>query len=404
MNNTFYRALEEKYRGSRDLIKERLQVYLPFIKPLLQHYAEARVIDLGCGRGEWLELLIEEKFKPTGADLDEGMLATCHELGLPAVRVEAIDFLSKTETESQVVVSAFHFVEHISFENLRALLIEALRVLKPGGVLILETPNPENIVISTRNFYLDPTHQRPIPPELLAFVVEFEGFKSVKILRLNENKDIVSSKNIGLTDVLNFVSPDYAVIAQKAADASLMAKSQELFNTEYGVSLDNMSIKLDKRLERIEAQSVKAIELTEQAIKLTEQLYHASEQYLAQLGNVYASKSWRVTAPLRWVSGRVKRIRQDVLIAIQKILCKISRELLLYPRLCQWLISCFRILGLKASMKRLHDKANGQHTHSNDLLSVNFSFTRQLQYLPPRAQQIYDELRNAIKEQKRGRG
>ncbi len=153
MIDPFYRAFEEKHRGSRGLITERLHVYLPFIRPLLKIYGGGQAVDLGCGRGEWLELLTKEGFSPTGVDLDEGMLSACQQLGLPAVKADALDLLSETESNSQLVVSAFHVVEHISFEQLKTLVTQALRVLKPGGLLILETPNPENIAVAIfRNY------------------------------------------------------------------------------------------------------------------------------------------------------------------------------------------------------------------------------------------------------------
>ena len=89
--------------------------------------------------------------------------------------------------DSLTVVSAFHVVEHIPFETLRQLVDEAYRVLKPGGLLILETPNSENLVVGTSSFYLDPTHQRPLPAQLLTFVVEYAGFERVKTLYLQEH-------------------------------------------------------------------------------------------------------------------------------------------------------------------------------------------------------------------------
>ncbi len=79
----------------------------------------------------------------------------------------------------------------------------------------METPNPENIVVATRDFYLDPTHQRPIPPQLLSFLPEFYGFARTKIIRLQESKDLEMRADLTLQDVLSGASPDYAVVAQK---------------------------------------------------------------------------------------------------------------------------------------------------------------------------------------------
>ena len=88
-------------------------------------------------------------------------------------------------------------------------------MLMPGGLLILETPNPENLVVGTSHFYLDPTHQRPIPPELLSFLPEYYGFAKLKTLRLQERRELSGGKAPTLFDVLDGVSPDCAVVAQK---------------------------------------------------------------------------------------------------------------------------------------------------------------------------------------------
>ena len=90
MSDGFYRAFEERYRGSRELIKGRLAAYLPFVEPLLEAYPSATAIDLGCGRGEWLELLAGSGFKPIGVDLDTGMLEACLERGLPVEQGDAL--------------------------------------------------------------------------------------------------------------------------------------------------------------------------------------------------------------------------------------------------------------------------------------------------------------------------
>ena len=178
MIDPFYRAFEDKFRGSRELIKSRLNAYISFILPFKELYENPQAIDLGCGRGEWLELLKEQGFDAQGVDLDEGMLTACIERGLKVQLADALTVLRSLPNESQTIVSAFHLVEHIPFSDLQILIQEALRVLKPAGLLIMETPNPENIVVATNNFYLDPTHTRPIPPQLLSFLPEY--YKNLK--------------------------------------------------------------------------------------------------------------------------------------------------------------------------------------------------------------------------------
>ena len=225
----FYRAFEDKHRGSRELIINRISVYMPFLLILKQQYNDALALDIGCGRGEWLELLTKNNISAKGVDLDEGMLKACKDLNLNAIHDDGIEYLKTQEDESLICVSAFHVVEHISFENLQILVEESLRVLKPGGILIMETPNPENIKVATENFYLDPTHIKPIPSALLTFLPEFYGYNRTKVLRLQESKEIEKEVNISLFQILEGVTPDYAIIAQKEAPNNILRLFDEIF-------------------------------------------------------------------------------------------------------------------------------------------------------------------------------
>lgn len=259
-NKIFYSAFEDKYRGSRELIKDRVSTYLPFILPLKEIYPDVRALDIGCGRGEWLELLNDNGIYAQGIDLDEGMLKECHTLGLNAIQGDGIAYLQEQPDNSLISISAFHVVEHISFENLQILVEESFRVLIPGGLLILETPNPENIKVATENFYLDPTHIKPIPSQLLLFLSEYYKFSRTKVVGLQENRSLLNQEKITLMNVLCDVSPDYAVIAQKKADEEILKKFDEVFTQDYGLSLETLSRKLEHRLEEIEAKVNEAIE------------------------------------------------------------------------------------------------------------------------------------------------
>ena len=236
MSDQFYRAFEEKFRGPRGLIQQRLEVYLPFVQPVCAAYPEALVLDLGCGRGEWLELLQKNSIAAMGVDLDTGMLEACQQINLKVQCQDALESFKQLEDGSASVVSAFHLVEHLPFDRVKDLVAECHRVLKPGGLLIMETPNPENFMVATHNFYLDPTHLRPIPPDLLAFVPEYLGYESVKILRLQETAGVKTHPNLSMLDVLTGASPDYAVVAQKAGHTALKQSLQALFDQAFGIS------------------------------------------------------------------------------------------------------------------------------------------------------------------------
>ena len=297
MNSNFYRAFEERHYAPRSVITELRRQYLPFVKVLSGIYPKGKAYDAGCGRGEWLELMLEEGLDPYGVDLEDSMLAACYELELSVGKGDAVEFIASLEDESQIIVTAFHVVEHISFSTLQTFINEALRVLKPGGLLIMETPNPENIKVATENFYLDPTHIKPIPSKLLSFLPEFYGYERTKIIRLQENKELVRRENISLLDVIDGASPDYAVIAQKVANKKILEKFDGAFSNNIGLPLTELVAKFDNRLQEIEAKAEQALAKAEQALAKAEQLHH-----------VYASRSWRITKPLRDVGAFLRTV------------------------------------------------------------------------------------------------
>jgi O-antigen chain-terminating methyltransferase len=271
MTDLFYRAFEDKHRGSRELIKSRLKVYLPFVQPFLTVFPKGKALDLGCGRGEWIELLSEEGFDTLGVDLDDAMLQACKDLNLNVKMADAIDYMQSLHQDSLCVVTGFHIAEHLPFEVLQRLVQEALRVLVPGGLLILETPNPENIIVGSNSFYMDPTHQRPLPPELLKFLPEHYGFERAKVLRLQENPSLKDIKNPELIDVLKGVSPDFAVISQKSGSLVLLESLNDIFKADYGISLEHIA-------EKFQADFTSKIDIKDQlsqslvALQTTQQL------------------------------------------------------------------------------------------------------------------------------------
>jgi len=282
MSSGFYRAFEDRHRGSRELILGRLEVYLPFIETLKAWHTPCTALDLGCGRGEWLQLLQNNGVQARGVDLDEGMLQACHELNLQAEQGDAIAALQALPDNSLSVVSGFHIVEHIEFSQVQQIAEEALRVLKPGGLLILETPNAENLVVGTHNFYLDPTHIRPVPHILLAFVTELAGFARNKVLRLQEDPAFHQLQRPGLIHVLVGVSPDYAVVAQKPATDELMQDFDPMFAVEYGISINHIAERYEQALQT-ELNEIKhrMEELAQKEQRLRDTLVEAAERVMA---------------------------------------------------------------------------------------------------------------------------
>lgn len=173
-----YGRFEDAFRPAGDDLLER---FVPYVDDL-RHLAggSAPVLDIGAARGELLQLLAAEGVPCYGIDLNAAVVADAVARGLD-VRVEdAFEHLRGLAAESLGAVTAFHVVEHLEPEALLVLVDEILRVLRPGGTIVFETPNPTNVVVGASSFYHDPTHRRPVTPDYLAFVLHDRGFADVQ--------------------------------------------------------------------------------------------------------------------------------------------------------------------------------------------------------------------------------
>jgi SAM-dependent methyltransferase len=142
-------------------------------------------------------------------------------LSLEVYEQDAIAYLRELKPNSVGAVTSFHMIEHLNHRTLISLLDEVLRVLRPGGVVILETPNPRNLMVGSCNFYLDPTHQRPLPPDLSRYLLEARGFVRVEVKELHPHgPDLqVAEGAPPVRDALNQIlhsAQDYAVVGWKA--------------------------------------------------------------------------------------------------------------------------------------------------------------------------------------------
>lgn len=174
-----YLDFEERFRGSRDEIRSRQLDAVEFVRGLRP--GNGPLLDIACGRGEWLDILGAEGIEAYGVDSNTAMIADAAAAGLDVRHEDALVHLAKLEESSLQGISAFHFVEHIPLGVLVQMLDDALLALRPDGILLFETPNPTNLMVGSASFYLDPTHVRPIHPEFLRFLVESRGFADVKI-------------------------------------------------------------------------------------------------------------------------------------------------------------------------------------------------------------------------------
>lgn len=321
----FYRTFEDRFRGSRERIRQRLEVYLPFLEHLAARKPGYETLDLGCGRCEWLDLLTEKGIPVCGVDLDEGMMRSCRERGYKVSTRDALEELKSRNDNSLLAISGFHIVEHLQFSVLQSLLTEAHRALIPGGLLLLETPNPENMVVGTSNFFLDPTHLKPIPHQLLGYLVESTGFMRFTVMRLQEAEP-APGNSVDIGTVFWGVGLDYSVVAQKTGDADTIAALDDLFTASRGMTLNQVVDRYNKSLEnwidvaaieRIRELSRKVDVLNGQMLsvlagpmKQINALARRTKELDEQILAILNSRSWKITAPLRFFARLAKAVRR----------------------------------------------------------------------------------------------
>ena len=215
-----YFDFENYFRGSIDLIKRHQQQYIKYYKE------KDNVVDLGCGRGEFLELLSENGINAKGVDLYEEFTEMCQMHGLNVVCDDALHFLREQQKVGGIF--AGQLIEHLSVNQLVELCRLAYEKLEEDAYIIMETPNPTCLAIYSHAFYIDPSHNKPVHPLTVKYILEKSGFTNIEILYTETSKLPVSIPAIsGIEDAdefnnamhivseLLFGSQDYAVIARK---------------------------------------------------------------------------------------------------------------------------------------------------------------------------------------------
>ena len=226
-HDRLYQDLEATFRGSADDIRELVSAY---VDDVAEPCADAPLCDIGSGRGEWLEVLAERGVQAYGVEINEAFVADCSERGLDVRPGDALAHLHELPDASLGAITAFHVVEHLDLDTLVDLIDASLRVLRPGGVVLFETPNPTNLSVGASSFYLDPTHLKPLHPQFMEFLVANRGFTEVEIRYVHPaehsplphwptDEDAPADEVRESLDALNwamFGPLDYAVIARRA--------------------------------------------------------------------------------------------------------------------------------------------------------------------------------------------
>lgn len=206
-----YLRFADRFRGSDAYVKRAQERYV-------RHFEGCNeVLDLGCGRGEFLECLRDGGMLVKGIDANAEMIAICRSKALYAEQADLFHYLGEQEEESLDGIFCGQVVEHIPPQRIPELISLAAAALRPGGRLVVETPNPECLAIYATHFYLDPTHQRPVPAQLLAFYLEESGFGRIHVEYVNPARDTLPGLDevpAGFREAF-FGGLDYAIAAVK---------------------------------------------------------------------------------------------------------------------------------------------------------------------------------------------
>ncbi|MBI2463458.1 methyltransferase domain-containing protein [Candidatus Peregrinibacteria bacterium] len=222
-----YKKFQDRFRGSQQAITQKQKQYLRFF-----HECK-NVMDIGCGRGEFIQLLHQNGSGAFGIEIDPEMVKECRAKNLNVVDVDAVSYLKiqlERETPDSIdgIFSA-QVIEHLHMDYLIEMLRLCYRILQPDRFIVLETINVKCLAAFTASIYLDPTHVKPIHPETLQFILESLGFREIafifsskfsneeklQALEPRSEQDTLYNQNVKKLNELLFAPQDYAIIAKK---------------------------------------------------------------------------------------------------------------------------------------------------------------------------------------------
>ncbi|MES1262226.1 MAG: class I SAM-dependent methyltransferase, partial [Acidobacteriota bacterium] len=206
-----YGRFAECFRGPEAYVRRNQEFYKPFFA------GRTSVLDIGCGRGEFLETMRDIGVAARGIDLGEEAVAQCRHKGFDAQVADLFEYLAARPDEEFDGIMSSQVVEHLAPERLPEMVRLCAAKLRRGGVLAIETPNPECLAIFATHFYLDPTHTRPVPHQLLAFYMEEAGFGLLEVHKLAPAADSIPEVNELPENFRNrfFGGLDFAILGRR---------------------------------------------------------------------------------------------------------------------------------------------------------------------------------------------
>ncbi len=217
-----YAGFENRFRGSEEEVRRQQQAYLSDLPK------EGTILDLGCGRGEFLELLRENGYEAAGVDINSQMVEICLDKGLRCEKGDLLEKLAGWAEGSLAGIFSSQVIEHLQPAYLKKLIELSHRKLAPSGVIILETVNPTSVFALVQIYHLDISHRNPVHPQALKFMLEASGFEGVVIRysspletqRLQnlpgaDERTAILNRNIDSLNELLFAPANYAAFGAR---------------------------------------------------------------------------------------------------------------------------------------------------------------------------------------------
>ena len=268
MKSDFYFKFENRFRGDEESILKGLSIYDSLIHQVISQGSDPKILDVGCGRGEFLYKWKKYTQSVFGIENDAKMAAICRSKGLEIIEDNAINSLQNLSDNSISIITMFHVVEHLEYDQLFQLLFECSRVLHDDGVLIIETPSIDNLIVSTKNFYIDHSHKTHINPDSFPFIIKTLGFDKVKQYFLRGGP-LEETEHNKLTRVFNGVAQDLLLVATKSESMSynLFDKNKE-WESDLNIGITTMQAAIEFDSANLKEYKLKETEFDKKLLPL----------------------------------------------------------------------------------------------------------------------------------------
>ena len=400
----FYLSFENRFRGTREQILNSLSSYDGSLNYCLKNFDNPKVLDIGSGRGEWLQKLEEFGLKGIGIELNQKMVQSCRDLKLDVLHGDAISLMNNFPDHTFSMISIFHVVEHLNIDYLNMLLAECRRLISPKGLLIVETPSIDNLLISTNRFYLDSTRITYINGDYMTFQLENIGFKSSIPYFINPGP-LCNADDMNLTRVLNGISQDLCIISSLSDFLNNPLNINKLLiedSLNIGMNTLNAASEFDHALNilrnKIFDQNLQIFELRRTLIDLQKNSQELQNTFIKLRNNFF----FKFASYLFKILKKIKKLFILILRNTTQIIFRFSKKTtpLMFINLAkknQILIPIFFLLLERLGMKGLNYKFmtifSKTNSYSNDSIKINERLLKRYSN-SSNSRKIYKQLKN----------